>query len=77
MLFRSVSQSRYGELKQSRELINQALADFQRLDVKNLLTKVEQITIGFNYFEQGVAAEKNGDLNKAIDSYRKALLAAG
>jgi tetratricopeptide (TPR) repeat protein len=66
--------ARQGELKQSRELINQALADFQRLDVKNLLTKVEQITIGFNYFEQGVAAEKNGDLNKAIDSYRKALL---
>jgi tetratricopeptide (TPR) repeat protein len=66
--------ARQGELKQSRELINQALADFQRLDVKNLLTKVEQITIAFNYFEQGVAAEKNGDLNKAIDNYRKALL---
>lgn len=66
--------ARQGQLKQSRELINKALADFQRLDVKNLLTKVEQITIGFNYFEQGVAAEKNGDLNKAIDNYRKALL---
>ncbi|GEA26502.1 photosystem I assembly protein Ycf3 [Microcystis aeruginosa NIES-4325] len=66
--------ARQGELKQSRELINQTLADFQRLDVKNLLTKVEQITIAFNYFEQGVAGEKNGDLNKAIDNYRKALL---
>ena len=66
--------ARQGELKQSRELINQALADFQRLDVKNLLTKVEQIMIAFNYFEQGVAAEKKGDLNKAIDNYRKALL---
>lgn len=66
--------ARQGQLKQSRELINKALADFPRLDVKNLLTKVEQITIGFNYFERGVAAEKKGDLNKAINIYRKALL---